>query len=242
MFYKSIQGQPCYGMGVGIILMEIDMPFPPGTPGNPSGVPFPVTYALVKGATHEQMVRPDDPELAKAFVDAGWELVRQGVRAVTGNCGFMVWYQDHLAKELPVPVCMSSLMQLPLISRMLKPGEKVGIITAHSALSERHLEIASGGTIPPIKVVGLEDKKYFYDLALKKGEMEFEKVEEEVAQAAVRMVKEDDQVKAILLECTDLPPFAAAVQEAVNLPVYDFMTMVNFLFSGAVRKRYNGWM
>jgi hypothetical protein len=131
MIYTAKTGQTSYGEAIGIILMESFMPFPPGCPGNASTFPFPVRYEVVKGANMERLVYQGDPELLQPFIDAGWKLVNEGVKAITGNCGFMVLYQDLMAKEFPVPVFMSSLLQLPFISRMLKPGEKVGIITAN---------------------------------------------------------------------------------------------------------------
>ena len=166
------------------------------------------------------------------------------MKAVTGNCGFMILFQDQLAKELPVPVFMSSLLQIPFISRMLAPGDKIGIITSErKSLKEQHLLLAGVENTNQTKVAGMEDQRHFHDaIHLQKGELDFEKVEEEVVQVATRLVKEDEKIKAILLECTDLPPYAAAVQETVNLPVFDFITMMNYVFSALVRKRFEGFV
>jgi hypothetical protein len=243
MIYKAVKGRTSYGLGMGIIQMDLYMPFPPGTPGNASGLPFPVTYSVVTGATADQMFSPSDPELVQKFIDAGWDLVNKGVKGITGDCGFMVYYQDILSKELPVPVCMSSLMQLPLVNRLLKPEEKVGIVSANSnVLKHGFLEIACGGEEIPVACTSLDGVEYFWKAVLGEGFLDFEKVEQEVVDAAKRVVADDPAVSAILLECTDLPPYAAAVQEAVYLPVYDWRTMVEFMFSGLVRERYHGYM
>ncbi len=244
MIYKAKKGQVSYGEAIGIILMESYMPFPPGTPGNATTFSFPVRYSIVKGANMERLVYQGDPALLQPFIDAGWELVREGVKAVTGNCGFMVLYQNELSKEFPVPVFMSSLLQLPFIARMLSPGEKVGIITSsRRTLTDRHLEVATGGMDIPIKIAGMEDQKHFYDaIHAEKGELDFEEVEREVVEVATNLVREDETIRAILFECTDLPPYAAAVQEALNLPVFDFTTMINYVFSGLVRKRFEGFV
>ena len=243
MIYKAKKGQTSYGEAIGIILMESFMPFPPGCPGNASSFSFPVRYAVVKGANMEKLVYEGDPELLKPFIDAGWALVNEGVKAITGNCGFMVLYHERLAKEFPVPVFMSSLLQLPFISRMLKPAEKVGIITSSSkTLTEKHLQIAGNGANIPHAIAGMEDQKNFYDaIHAEVGELDFDKVEAEVVQVTKNLVEKDDHIKAILFECTDLPPYAAAVQEAVGLPVFDFTTLINYVFSGLVRKRFEGF-
>jgi hypothetical protein len=155
----------------------------------------------------------------------------------------MVLYHEMMAKEFPVPVFMSSLLQLPFISRMLKPGEKVGIVTANSkTLTEKHLQIASNGIDIAIAVAGMEDQPHFYDaIHAEKGTLDFDEVENEVVQVTQNLIENNDNVKSILFECTDLPPYATAVQEAVGLPVFDFSTMINYVFSALVRKRFEGF-
>ena len=244
MIYKARKGQTSYGEPIGIILMESFMPFPPGCPGNASTFSFPVRYEVVKGANMERLVYQGDPELLQPFIDAGWKLVNEGVKAITGNCGFMVLYHDLMAEAFPVPVFMSSLLQLPFISRMLKPGEKVGIITANGkTLTPRHLEIATHGMEVPVAVAGMEEQPHFYDaIHAEKGELDFPAVEAEVVKVAQNLIEANDNVGAILFECTDLPPYAAAVQEAVGLPVFDFTTLINHVFSGLVRRRFEGFV
>ena len=242
MIYKANKGQTSYGEPIGIILMESFMPFPPGCPGNASTFSFPVRYEIVRGANMERLVYKGDTELLEAFVEAGWKLVKEGVKAITGNCGFMVLYHDLMAKEFPVPVFMSSLLQLPFINRLLKPGEKIGIVTASAkTLTDKHLEVATNGIDVPIAVAGMEEQPHFYDaIHAEKGYLDFDGVEREVVQVTQRLVQENQNIKAILFECTDLPPYAAATQEAVNLPVFDFSTLVNYVFLALVRKRFDG--
>jgi len=242
MIYSATKGQTTYGEYIGIMLMDIFMPFPPGCPANASTFSFPVKYKVVKGANMERLVYQKEMDLLQPFIDAGWDLVHEGVKAITGNCGFMILFQDDLAKELPVPVFMSSLLQLQFISRMLKPKEKIGIITTHSnKLTPEMLEAATGGASIPIKVAGMEDQKHFVEVVHhEKGEMDFEKIQAEVVEVAINLVENDDMVKAILLECTDLPPFAAAIQKEINLPIFDYTTMVNFVFSALARTKFNG--
>ena len=241
--YKAVQGQTTFGEAIGIIMMETFMPFPPGSPGNATTFAYPVRYAVVRGATMQRVVFDPDPNLSPLLIEAGRELIREGVSAITGNCGFMILFQDQMAREFDVPVFMSSLLQLPLISRMLKPGEKVGIITANAkTLSPQHLNIATNGIDVPVRLAGMEDQPCFYAaIHAEKGELDFDKVEAEVVHVALELVANDRTVKAILFECTDLPPYAAAVQEAVGLPVFDYTTMINYVFSGLVRKRFRGY-
>ncbi len=191
----------------------------------------------------ERVVFDPDPNILPLFVEAGRELVREGVKAITGNCGFMIFYQDQMAQAFDVPVFRSSLLQLPFISRLLKPGEKVGIITANSkTLSAEHLRIATNGAEVPVLVTGMEDQPNFYGaIHAEKGELDFDKVEAEVIHVVRKLVLGDSSVKVILFECTDLPPYAAAVQRAVDLPVFDYTTMINYVHSSLVRKPFTGY-
>jgi len=243
MIYTATKGQTSYGEAIGIILMESFMPFPPGCPGNATTFDFPVRYEVVRGANMEKLVYKGDPALLAPFVDAGWKLVREGVRAITGNCGFMVLYHDLMAEEFPVPVFMSSLLQLPFISRMLKPGEKVGIITANSdTLTDRHMAIACNGADIAYAVAGMQTQPHFYEaIHAENGTLDFEAVERETVAVTADLIRREPNIRAILFECTDLPPYAAAVQEAVRLPVFDFTTLIDYVYSALIRKRFKGY-
>jgi hypothetical protein len=204
----------------------------------------------VRGADMEAVVYKSDGALLEPMLEAGRRLVEAGVRAVTGNCGFMILYQEALARELPVPVFMSSLLQLPFVSRLLKPDEAVGIISASKrSLTPEHLRIALGGADGghPAEaryvVAGMEDQPAFHAaIHAEVGELDFERVEREVVTVAQSLIAGDPTVKALLFECTDLPPYAPAVQEATGLPVFDHSTLIDYVFSAVVRKRFEGFM
>lgn len=244
MIYTVKPGQVTFGQPIGIIMMESFMPFPPGTPGNATTFSYPVLYERVHEADMEHLVYEGDQALLEPMLEAGWRLVRAGVRAVTGNCGFMILFQEAMSRELPVPVFMSSLLQLPFVARLLKPDEKVGIISASErSLSTKHLEIALGGAEVNYAIAGMEEQPAFHAaIHAEVGKLDFERVEREVVEVAKSLIDEHPSVKALLLECTDLPPYAAAVQEATGLPIFDYSTMIDYVFSAIVRERFEGYM
>ena len=51
-------------------------------------------------------------------------------------------------------------------------------------------------------------------------------VAKEIIGVAKKGIAEHPDIGAIVLECTDLPPYAAKIREAVNLPVFDFNSMM----------------
>jgi len=244
MIYKAREGQYSAGEAIGILLLDALLPLPPGDVANATTFSFPVRYKVVQAASIDRLIYQRDPVLLKPFIEAGRELVREGVKAVTSDCGFMALFQEEMANALPVPVFLSSLLQVPFIHRTLCQGEMVGIIAADSRqVTGRHLRAVGIDESMPVKIVGMEDQPNFCNAILnEKGVLDFEKVEQEVVRVAKRLVAEEDKVKAILLECSNLPPYAAAVQEAVKLPVYDFITMINHVFSAVVRRRFDGFV
>ncbi|UCD77898.1 MAG: aspartate/glutamate racemase family protein [Desulfobacterales bacterium] len=243
MLYKIKKGQVSYGEAIGIILLENYAPFIPGDVANATTYNYPVRFQRVPGFT-PQRIFSHDLTLLDAVCEAGRELVKEGVRAITGDCGFMVIYQDELAHKLAVPVFMSSLLQIPFMARLIGQDEKIGIITANAAALDDFVLGKAGVDNPAnLRIRGLENSKNFADAAIAEvGYLDSVKVEQEVVSLAREMVEADPKVRVILLECSLLPPYGAAVQEAVDLPVFDFVTMIDYVFSAVVKKRFKGFM
>ena len=66
------------------------------------------------------------------------------------------------------------------------------------------------------------------------------RLENELAKYAGKLVNEHPEAGAILLQCSDLPPFAWAIQNATGLPVYDMNTLIGWVHGAAVRRPYDG--
>jgi len=224
---------------IGILVMDARIERIPGDVGNPATFPFPVHLRTVRGATLKRLIAERDPNLLAPFIAAGWDLVREGVKALTTSCGFMILFQEELARELPVPVFTSSLLQLPFIQATLRPQGRIGIITADASnLTPDHLRRA-GGDMDRITVVGLENQPKFRKAIFEEtGRIDVQGVESEVVEQAKRMLAADQRIAAILFECANLPPYAVAVQAAVGLPVYDFSTMIHHVHAALVRKLF----
>ena len=153
-------GKTLYGARVGILMLETRFPRIPGDMGNGLTWPFPVLYKVVPGATPDRVVRHKSQGLANAFLDAAAELVQLGADGITTTCGFLSLYQRELAAHVGVPVAASSLMQVPLVERLLPPGKRVGVLTVSAAsLTREHLIAA--GVDPEIPVVGTDEGREF---------------------------------------------------------------------------------
>jgi hypothetical protein len=89
----------------------------------------------------------------------------------------------------------------------------------------------------------LENKAHFYQFAIEEsGILDSSLVAAEIIAAGQALMDRDDTVKAMLLECSLLPPYAAALAEAVQLPVFDYITMINYVYSAVVKQRYSGYL
>ncbi|MGI6574878.1 MAG: hypothetical protein ACOX3A_03250 [bacterium] len=125
-------GKNYYGLAIGILMLETKFPRIPGELGNATTWNFPVLYKVVKGASPQRVVRENDPSLLEPFLEAARELEREGVRAITTSCGFLAMFQKEMAAAVNIPVFTSTLLMVPLVHKMLRPEQKVGIITVNS--------------------------------------------------------------------------------------------------------------
>jgi len=151
-----------YGFTVGILMLDTRFPRIPGDMGNATTFPFPVRYHRVAGANPDLVVRRGAEGMLPAFVEGARALEREGVGAVTTNCGFLVKYQRELAAAVAVPVFSSSLLLVPLVHRMLPPGRRIGLMTVNAGtLGPEHLAGAGIGPEVPLAVAGMEGEKEF---------------------------------------------------------------------------------
>jgi hypothetical protein len=239
MIYRARKKQLSYGRPIGIVTLDELIPCPPGTPGNPTTFPHPVIHEVVRGADIVSLIGLNNPDTETAFVAAGQVLVDKGVTAIAGNCGLMIVHQAAMTRALPVPVMMSSLLQLPLIASLVGPQAKVGIVaSSRKNLRQEHIHMATAGADIPHVITSMDGAPYFRAMA--NGELDFEQTEAEVVGVAKQLVADNPDVGAILFECVDIPPYAYAVQEATGLPVYDITTMIAHTASALTRRRFEG--
>jgi len=241
MIYRADPGRHTFGQAIGVMVLDVLIPRPPGDVGNATTFPFPVRYEVVPQASIERLIERRDPSLLGPFIEAGWRLVREGVRALTTTCGFLILFQEELADEFPVPVFASSLLQIPFIQRTLGRRGKLGLLTAHAAnLTEEHLAKA-GADLERLVVSGLEDRPNFRAAILEGcGSLDFEAVQAEVVGRAMELKARDKAIQALLLECANIPPYAAAIQETTGLPVFDFNTMIGHVHAALIKRPYQG--
>lgn len=251
---------PYYGQAIGILMFDVEgrgtQDFQvkgetftriPGDVGNATTFSFPVQFKVMRRVFPKNVVnRSPTKETEKKIIEYTKELEREGVRAIGTTCGFMSIFQPAMAAAVDIPVFSSSLMQVPIVSRVIGKDKKVGIITFDSReLSKEHLTRVGIDDSVPIAVFGLENlpsERNWYDISEVKPHKRLELIEDRIVYASTKLIRENPNIGAILLECTNLPPAASAVQNATGLPVYDVITLLNWAYDTVVRYRFSGFI
>lgn len=225
-------------LGIGVLMLDTQFQRLPGDIGNGTTWSFPVQFRVVRGANPTAVVHGQAAGLLEPFIAAALDLVATGVRGITTSCGFLALLQKEMAAALPVPVATSSLLQAPVIEAMLPAGQQVGILTfAAEALTQRHLAAVGVRTDTPIE--GLAPESLFRRVYGGQGGIsDFATLEREVVDAALALVARHPNVGAILCECTNLPPHAAAIAEATGRPVFDIIGFIDWFARSLTPPRY----
>lgn len=225
---KAAGGKSIYGAAVGILMLDARFPRIPGDMGNAITWPFPVHFRVVRDASPDRVVRKAAEGLLPAFIDAARELVADGVDGITTNCGFLSLYQAELGDAVPVPVVTSSLMQVATVARILPAGRRPGILTiSGSTLTDRHLELA--GVPKGIPIGTTEGGREFTRVILgDEPSLNVELARQENVEAALALQAAHDDLGALVLECTNMIPYAADIQAATGLPVFSMLNFVSW--------------
>lgn len=244
LFRVKNKKQCWYGESIGILILNAKYPCVPGNVGNATSFPFPVRYKVVKEASIERLLKNRDKTLLKPFIDSAMELQEEGVKGITGACGFMALFQKEVSEALDIPVFLSSLLQIPFIHQTLRRNQKIGVITADSkSLTPDHFAAVGVNPEIPLVISGMEDQKEFRGAVLEeKGTLDSRQIEEEVVSVAKKMVGKHPEIGALLLECSDLPPYGHAIQRETLLPVFDFFTMIHYVHTALVKREFQGFM
>ena len=224
---------------IGIIMLDSQFPRIPGDVGNPKTWDFPVIYKIVKGAKPDIIVRKNPEIMIDKFIKAAKELVEKGAEGITTSCGFLSIFQKQIAKEVNVPVMTSALMQVPIIQKTMHKNKKVGILTINaSTLSKKHLRLA--GVSDDVPIGTTEGAKVFTNAILNDEKIfNVKEARKENVNAAMKLVKENENIGAIVLECTNMIPYANDISIATKVPVFSLETMIQWFQAGLAPKKFN---
>ena len=222
---------------LGILRLDYDYPAAPGDIDYPGTFNYKVLYRVIPGLTFEMC---QNGNLTRQVINNCKNAVEflndNNVCGITGDCGFMVNIQDIVVKYTEKPVFLSSLIQIPSIVNTFYKNEKIAIFTANSEtltpvmskLEKKWNQIKNRNRLI---IVGCQDVPGFQAVAEGK-KVNVEKVTPGIVKKAKQLVAKDKNIRCILLECTELPPYADSLRKELNLPVYDAITNCDSFMSG----------
>jgi len=251
---KTIMGRNvhCSGMGLGIILLDETYPGFPGDVRNPSAYPYPIQYEVAPGLDIKKLLHDSDKDqYLDTILTAALKLQKIGCRAIAAECGYFAFFQKEVAARLDIPVFMSSLLQVPWAQSIINPERVVGILMASKkALLEKHL--LSVGVRPGTNyVVGDTmddgqcrefDNLWTEELRPEIPQADYQRAEEDFLGVATAFYEKHPNMGAMVLECTGFPPFARAVQRAINIPIFSWGTLLDFAHMVTVHRNYYGYV
>jgi hypothetical protein len=225
---------------IGVICLDTSFTKIPGHIRNPATFRFPVVCQVVAGATPARVVSHPDPALLQPFIDAAVRLEAAGVSAITSACGFLALFQRELAAAVTVPVYASSLLQVPMVQRMLPAGRSVGVLTADaSSLSPAHFAGVGAGPAG-VRIAGMAEQPEFREVILegKRDDLDPRRLGREVLGVADGLLRDHPEVGALVLECTDLVPFAHDIQARTGVLVLDIVTLTGLVHASLHRQPF----
>ncbi len=210
---------------LGILMLDTKFPRIIGDVGNEKSFSFPVEKKIIKGADPKAVVVNADKNLLKPFIEAAKELESMGVSAITTSCGFLAMFQKELADAVGIPVFTSALLWLPTVSAMLPKGKIVGVLTADSTkLSQKHFDGVGINNTNKV-IYGMEGTQFSKVFVGNSETLDSKLAEKEMLKKADEMVKAHPEVGAIVFECTNMPPYAKAVEELTGRKVFHIINL-----------------
>jgi hypothetical protein len=234
-----VGGQPFYGQEVGVLLLDARYPRLPGDVGHAATYRWPVQFEIVEGLTADRLIHHFDdgiPPLVARSVD---RLIQRGARVVVGGCGFFARVHAYVRQRSRVPFLSSSLLQVPWLRTLY--GDPIGVLTIDAeALDDHYLGDCGWSRRDPVVIEGIDPASMFAQVYFEnRDRFDPRQMEADVVAAARRLAARAPEVKAVVLECTNMAPFAAAVQRVLPVPLYDIQGLADFAALATHRHPYS---
>lgn len=201
---------------------------------------FPVRIERVPGACRKTVVTEPDPGVLDRMIEIARRMESEGVRCITTSCGFNAIFQREVSRSIRIPFFSSSLLQIPFLRAMFGPDRPIMVLTASKkSLKPEHFEATGTTDLDHLPVYGMrEDCEQWGRMKDFDAEIDLDLLTRQFLEIALRAFKENPSAAAFLFECTDMPPFSEDVRKATGLPVFDFVTMAQYVYRSIVQNQY----
>ena len=210
---------------LGVVMLDTRFPRPAGDIGHPSAFGVPTRRCVITGAWPDKIVQSGAGLRKSRMVTPILQLIRRleqdGAKAITTSCGFLVLLQKEMQAAVKVPVVASSLLQLPAL---LALHGKVGVLTiSASKLGKEHLRAAGvpRERLADVVVHGVDPGSEFAMAILgNRASMNIEQAAADVLAAAITLKQREPSLQWVVLECTNMPPYRAAIEAATGMKTW----------------------
>ncbi|WP_462316296.1 aspartate/glutamate racemase family protein [Methanobrevibacter sp.] len=229
----KVDSFPFCGYKIGVLVMKSWVPKPPGHISNASNYDFPIYYLPIEN-TNTTNIHGGSSEIIPEILNGVKTLEKMGCKAISTSCGYFGHFQKEIADKSEVPVYLSSICLAPFIISMMKEDQKLGIICYNKEKISNSMLESCGVTDKYKKRCVFADvinEKELGNIIKDQGFYNIDVAKEEVVKVAIELFENNSDIGAILLECTDLPPHAHAIQEKLKIPVFTSTDLLKFIYS-----------
>jgi hypothetical protein len=219
---------------LGIVMLQTRFPRPLGDIGNPASFSCAVLSRVVSGAVPARVVETAqalrESGLLASFEAAVRDLERGGAAVITTSCGFLVLMQKELQAAAGVPVLTSSLLMLP---GLLREHGRVGVLTISAQRLGPDYLLAAGvpaDRLRDVVIEGVDPKGEFAQAILgDRATMDLERAAQDVVAAAVKLKRRAPALTDLVLECTNMPPYAQKIEAVTGLRTWSLFQAIPLL-------------
>lgn len=227
---------------IGLLMLESRFPRFRGDIGHPATFNPPALLRTIKHATPKRVVEDRATGLVASFANAAKELEHAGAKHITTSCGFLVLHQEALQAAVNVPLISSALLAVPTASAQLRPhGLHPAILTISADnLTEAHLRAAGCPADTPIGAPG-PDSHFCSRILANCETMDQEAARQDVISATTNLLHNHPNIGALVLECTNMPPYASDLAQLFKIPILSLPSLLphcqtGLSFEAATRK------
>ena len=233
-------GYATVGHGVGILTLDTRHPLLPGNVQHARSFARPVLYEPIHCSDPRSLMR-GEPALAPLVVAGALRLQEHGVSLIAGACGSFAYYQREVAEAAHVPVFLSIMTQVSFLLGAIGRAHKLGILCAvASALAPRVFDACAISDPSRLVIREMQGQPEFDAMLAGADHIDVDRMTEEVVRVAECLVADAPEVSALMLQCSELPPFGAAIQAATRRPVFDMTILIRSLCEATEYPVYPG--
>ena len=215
-----------------ILQLDTAFPRPAGDVASPLSYHSGVEISIIPQARVGNIVARDADNFdISAFKQA---VMQSEEPLIITSCGFMIYWQDVLAKVAAGNFISSSLTALPALCRRFDPHQ-ILVLTFDGAvltspLFSRHLGGFSG------HIMGLDRDSHLYQvIAQDLADLDIGKASDELCAQLAPVLQQHD-IRVILLECTNLSVYKKDMRQVFEGEIVDMLSLVEAQHPGLVKQ------